>query len=93
VRKIAAELKRRGTAAIEEGLRRGPLHLIKRNKPAAVVLSANEYERLSHRKVKSNGKSLPGMTAVQWLLNQPTRSAKRKEQLDKSLRAERDGWT
>ncbi len=33
----AAELKRRGMVAIEEGLRAGPLHILKRNKPAAVV--------------------------------------------------------
>jgi hypothetical protein len=32
----AAELKRRGMAAIEEGLRKGPVHLVKHNKPAAV---------------------------------------------------------
>jgi hypothetical protein len=33
-----AEIKRRGMAAIEEGLQRGPIHIVKRNKPAAVVL-------------------------------------------------------
>jgi prevent-host-death family protein len=84
----AAELKRRGMAAIEEGLRHGPVHLVKRNKPAAVVLSAKDYARLS----LGHGVRPPGMTAVQWLLNQPTTGAKRREQLDKSLRAERDDW-
>ncbi len=34
-----AEIKRRGMAAIEEGLRCGPVHIVKRNLPAAVVLS------------------------------------------------------
>lgn len=34
-----AELKRRGMAAIEEGLRHGPVHIVKRSRPAAVVLS------------------------------------------------------
>ena len=29
----AAELKRRGMAAIDDGLRHGPVHLMKRNKP------------------------------------------------------------
>jgi hypothetical protein len=33
-----AGIKRRGMAAIEEGLRRGPIHIVKRNKPATVVL-------------------------------------------------------
>jgi prevent-host-death family protein len=84
----AAELKRRGMAAIEEGLRRGPVHLVKRNKPAAVVISAEDYSRLS---LRSRAKPI-GMTAVQWLLNQPATGTKRKEQLDKALNAERDAW-
>ena len=42
----SAELKRRGIAAVEEALRAGPVHLLKRNRPAAVVLSANDYQRL-----------------------------------------------
>lgn len=84
----AAELKRRGMAGIEEGLRRGPVHLVKRNKPAAVVLSAEDYARLS----QSKSVKLPGVTAVQWLLSQPPTGKRRKQQLDKALRAERDSW-
>ena len=84
----AAELKRRGMAGIEEGLRRGPVHLVKRNKPSAVVLSAEDYARLSN-----TGSSTPvGMTAIQWLLNQPSSGTRQKSQLDKALRAERDAW-
>ncbi|MGH8111380.1 MAG: hypothetical protein ACREPL_05515 [Rhodanobacteraceae bacterium] len=40
----AAELKRRGAAAIENGLKRGPIHLMKRNKAAAVVVSESETD-------------------------------------------------
>lgn len=43
----AAELKRRGMVAIEDGLRHGPLHIVKRNRPAAVVLTEEEYQRLA----------------------------------------------
>ena len=57
-----AELKRRGMAAIEDGLRRGPVHIVKRNKPAAVVPSEDDYQRLAFGKVKAPGV----MTAVQW---------------------------
>jgi len=85
----AAELKRRGMAAIEEGLRRGPVHLVKRNKSAAVVVSAEEYERLS--KKKRSGEAA-GLTAVQWLLQQPVSGAKTKKQIDESLRKDRDAW-
>ena len=79
-----SEIKRRGLAAIEDGLRRGPLHIVKRNKPAAVVLSEDEYLRLV------NGKSAQtGLTAVQWLLGQPAAGKRRKADIDASLNAER----
>ena len=85
----AAELKRRGMAAIEDGLRHGPVHLVKHNKPAAVVLSQAEYVRLAHGKA---GAAPAGMTAVQWLLSQRSTGARRKAQIDKALREERKNW-
>ncbi len=81
-----AEIRRRGMAAIEEGLRRGPVHIIKRNKSAAVVLSEEEYLRLT-------GAQLPavqGTTAMQWLLTQPFASIREKAEIDTSLTDERD---
>jgi prevent-host-death family protein len=84
----AGELKRRGMAAIEEGLRRGPVHLVKRNKPSAVVISADDYARLSRRR----GTKLAGMSATQWLLKQPVRGRKTKKQMDAMLEIERNGW-
>lgn len=81
-----SELKRRGMAAIEDGLRRGPVHIVKRNKPAAVVLSEADYQRLAH-----GGVTRPsGLTAVQWLLNQGTLGARSKAQIDTALKVERD---
>ena len=35
----SAQLKRHGVAAIEQALLHGPVHILKRNKPAAVVMS------------------------------------------------------
>jgi len=81
----AAEIKRRGMAAIEEGLRRGPVHIIKRNKPVAVVLTEEEYQRLAQGKVARP----PGMSAVQWLLAQPVTGTRSKEDIDAELKAER----
>ena len=80
-----AEIKRRGMAAIEDGLRHGPVHIVKRNKPAAVVLSEDEYQRLTRDKSIAPG----GMTAVQWLLAQPTTGKRSKTQIDVSLKSER----
>jgi hypothetical protein len=84
----AAELKRRGMAAIEEGLRRGPVHLVKRNKPAAVVLTEEQYAELVQRR----GKGGAGLSALQWLLAQPAAGTKNKRQLDRQLRTERENW-
>jgi hypothetical protein len=82
----AAELKRRGMAAIEDGLRLGPLHIVKRNRPSAVVLSEDDYLRLT------TGKSQPssGLTAMQWLLLQQGTGQRSKAQIDAALKSERD---
>ena len=81
----AAEIKRRGMAAIEEGLRRGPVHIVKRNKPAAVVLTEDEYQRLAHGRVATPG----GMTAMQWLLTQAPPGTRTKAQIVADLKAQR----
>ncbi len=83
---MVSELKRRGMAAIEDGLRSGPVHLVKRNKLAAVVLSEDDYHRLA------DGHVLPasGVTAVQWLLNQRSTGKRSKAQIDDALKTERD---
>ena len=80
-----AELKRRGMAAIEDGLRHGPVHIIKRNKAAAVVLSEEEYRRL----VAGRAQLRPGMTALEWLLAQPAVGARDKADIDTALAEER----
>ena len=82
-----AELKRRGMAAVEEGLQRGPLHIVKRNKPAAVVLSEHDYQRLT----AGRAQAVPGMSALQWLLAQPSAGIRDKQAIDAALAAER-GW-
>ena len=80
------ELKRRGMAAIEDGLLRGPVHIVKRNKPEAVVISEAEYQRLTHGKTVNP----PGITAVQWLLSQPATDKRSKTKIDAELKAGRD---
>jgi len=79
------EIKRRGMAAIEEGLRRGPVHLLKRNKPAAVVLTEEAYRQLAEGVLAAP----VGMSAVQWLLAYPTLESRDKTEIDAALAAER----
>ena len=80
-----AELKRRGMAAIEEGLQRGPLRIVKRNRAAAVVLSEDDYRRLTG--VQPTG--VRGLSALQWLLTQSASGSRSKEDIDRVLADER----
>lgn len=83
-----AEIKRRGMAVIEERLQHGPVHIVKRNKLAAVVLSEAEYARMT----SGQPAGLPGLTAVQWLLQQPTGGTRTRAEIDAALANERD-WS
>ncbi|NZA27219.1 hypothetical protein H0E84_12585 [Luteimonas sp. SJ-92] len=82
----AAEIKRRGMAAIEEGLRRGPVRILKRNRAAAVVLTEEEYLRLTGEQPQAR----PGVTALQWLLSQPATGTRDKADIDAALADERN---
>lgn len=87
----AAELKRRGMAAIEEGLQHGPLHIVKRNRPTAVVLSETDYERLSKAAGDSRARRAPG-SALDWLLRHTPQAKRSRKQIDAELATERDAW-
>ena len=39
----AQEIKRRGITAVDEALARGPVHIIKNNRPSYVVLTEKDY--------------------------------------------------
>jgi hypothetical protein len=83
-----AELKRRGMAAIEDGLRQGPVRIFKRNKAAAVVLSESDYQRLTT--AASDRMAVPGLSAMAWLLAHPLHGQRRKSDIDRQLAAQRD---
>jgi PHD/YefM family antitoxin component YafN of YafNO toxin-antitoxin module len=42
----AQEIKRRGIAAVDGLIGKGPVHVVKNNRPRYVVLSEEEYETL-----------------------------------------------
>lgn len=86
----AIELKRRGMAAVEESLRHGPVHILKRNRPAAVVLSEQEYQRLLARAGEAEAARTGG--ALQWLLAQPLGGSRTTADIDRQIDEERDGW-
>ncbi|MDR0457929.1 MAG: hypothetical protein LBH10_02715 [Burkholderiaceae bacterium] len=82
-----AEIKRRGMAAIEDGLRHGPVRIFKRNRAAAVVLSESDYQRLTA--AASGQTAVPGLSAMQWLLAHPAHGQRHKGDIDRQLAAER----
>lgn len=82
----AATIKRRGMAAIEEALRLGPVHILKHSKLAAVVISADEYQRLCG----GQNVGVPGLTALQSLLNLPATVKRSKDDIDNHLTTERN---
>lgn len=82
----SAEIKRHGLAVIEERLAQGPVHLMKRNRRAAVVLSEAEYERL----LQGQTKSAPGQGALEWLLMQAPQGQRSRAEIDAELEEGRD---
>lgn len=87
----ASEVKRRGVAALEEAVKNGPVHVIKNNRPTLVVLTEDEYARLTGAAPgeprKSHYKSV-----WDFLLNEPSAQTRTKEQIDADLREERASW-
>lgn len=80
----ALEIKRRGMAALEEALKQGPVHIIKNNKPACVVLSEEDYATLTQH-VKTN-------SLWDLLDNKTWKRTRSKKEIDKQLKNERDNW-
>lgn len=81
----AKELKRRGVVALEEVLKKGPLQIIKRNKPTCVVLSVADFEHLTAQK------SAPSESLWSWT-KKPATGKQSRQSIDKQVRAERTSW-
>jgi PHD/YefM family antitoxin component YafN of YafNO toxin-antitoxin module len=60
-----AEIKRGGMAALDMALHRGTATIMKRNRPAAIVLTPAAYEVLLAKATND----APSSTALDWLLN------------------------
>ena len=85
----ANELKRHGITAIEKLLSKGPVHVIKRNQPVCVVLTEDEYERLT----SAAGGEAPArqLSVMEWF-SLPPLGKTEKTELDDHLSRERDEW-
>lgn len=84
------QIKRRGIAAIEDALRHGPVHLVKRNRPAAVVITEAEFaQRNSLEKPVTGSKK---MTSMEWFLSDQPGGTLDAAGLERRIRDERDSW-
>ena len=83
----AQEIKRRGVKAIELALKNGPVHIIKNNSPACVILTEAQYAYLTTSNPQKTKNNL-----LQWLLHKKTLASKTREELDTLITTERDEW-
>ena len=49
----AAEIRRRGISVVDKALKRGPVHVLKDNEPAYVIMAEDQFRELSDRYRKS----------------------------------------
>lgn len=87
-----ADIKRSGFSALDALLAIGPVHLMKRNRPGAVLLRPDDYARLLMQ--AQNNTPAPRNVGLDILLRQETESASGLDAAGMSTRmAEaRDGW-
>lgn len=82
----AQEIKRRGISVVDEALERGPVHVIRRNRPRYVILSEEAYRELVDGQQSKDTLWERLLTA-----NGPS-AGQSKGAIDADLEAERDGW-
>lgn len=84
----AQDIKRRGMAAIEDALRQGPARILKYNRPAAVVLSEQDYQQLL-----SVQAPVSSYTVNEWMAQySPIANGRSQADIDAALVVERASW-
>ncbi len=83
----AVDLKRRGMVAIEEKLALGPVHILKHNRPAAVIICESEYQTLIQKKMDHKN-----ISAADWIINYKPAGTRSKHDIDQQIKEERSSW-
>ncbi len=86
----AKEIKRRGIAAVDKALKKGPVHIVKNNRPQYVVMREEDYQRQARRQ----GSSKRGRDSLwDFLMNPPWPAGTRtKKEIDDQIAEERASW-
>lgn len=87
----AGEVKRRGLAALAEAARKGPVHVIRNNRPSGVFMSEEAYTRLV---AAAGGTERPRSGVDVWdlILNRPYPGTRTAEEIETQVREERASW-
>lgn len=81
----ASEIKRRGISVVDEALKRGPVHVVKHNRPQYVILSEEAYAKLTR-----GDRAAADLWA--WLEQGTAFGRRSKADIDAALKEERDAW-
>ncbi len=82
----AQELKRRGLAAVEDLLADGPVEIIKRNRPACIVVSIDLFRDLTAKRTAGERRIVSDLFA------HPARGRRRRKEIDTTIQEERASW-
>lgn len=85
------DLTRHGMAAVEEALKKGPVHILESDQPRVVILSKDDYERLTKAAVKAQPAS-PESSAWEFLFNHPGGNSA-PEEIRARIKEDRAGWS
>ena len=80
----AQEIKRHGISVADEALKEGPVQIIKNNRPQYVILTREQYSRLTASSAREN-------SLWDWL-ERPPRGSCTKEEIDAYLQEQRENW-
>ena len=82
----AQELKRRGFAAVESLIKDGPVEIIRRNRPACVIISVDLFRDLTEKRPTG------GRHSVADLFARPAAGHRVRKEIDAAIREERASW-
>lgn len=82
----AQDIKRRGMVVIEEALVQGPVRILKYNRPAAVVLSEDDYQLLLA------GQQTRSHSVQEWLAAYTPTGSRSRADIDRELAQARADW-
>lgn len=82
---LANEVKKHGVTAIEKKIKKGPVHILKHNKPLFVVLTEENYQLLSANQATAKS----GLFS---LLAKPATGTRSRKSIDEQIKKDRDNW-